>query len=311
MKIKQNSVDISKYITSVTWSGSSEQVSRELSFNIANNPTDSAFKSPTPMLGDIISFYEGKRLFVGIVTGRSKSTELGDVTVDSKDFMHYLIRDKYTGTFKNTTAEKVTDKICRYFDIKKKNIAQTKIHIKKLFAESEGAYNVIVKAYNKASIKNGKYYMPIMEGTKLSVIEKWQPSGVVLEVGNIENAEYNENSDEMVNQVAIYSEKGKKIGIIKNNQSINKYGLYQETYTKEKGVNAKKAAEKLYKRTTKEATITALGDIRAIAGRSIKIKNKATGLSGTYYITSDSHTFENGIHKMQLNIEFRKTRESI
>lgn len=311
MKIKQNSVDISKYTTSVTWSGSSEQVSRELSFNIANNPTDSAFKSPTLVLGDIISFYEGKRLFVGIVTGRSKSTELGDVTVDSKDFMHYLIRDKYTGTFKNTNAEKITDKICKYFGIKTKKITQTKIHIKKLLADSEEAYNVIVKAYNKASIKNGKFYMPIMEGTKLSVVEKWQPSGVVLEVGNIENAEYNENSDEMVNQVAIYSEKGKKIGIIKDNQSINRYGLYQETYTKEKGINAKNAAKKLYKGTTKEATITALGDIRAIAGRSIKIKNKATGLSGTYYITSDSHTFENGIHKMQLNIEFRKTRESV
>lgn len=310
MKIKQNSVDISKYITSVTWSGSSEQVSRELSFNIANNPTDSAFKSPTPVLGDIISFYEGKRLFVGIVTGRSKRTELGDVTVDSKDFMHYLIRDKYSGTFKNTTAEKITEKICRDMGISTKNIERTKIHIKKLLADSEEAYSVIVKAYNKASQKNCKYYMPIMDGTKLSVIEKWKPSGVTLEKGNIETAEYNENSDEMVNQVAIYSEKGKKIGIIKDNQSINKYGLYQETYTKEKGIK-KKAAEKLYKGTTKEATITALGDIRAIAGRSLKIKNKATGLSGTYYITSDSHTFENGIHKMQLNIEFRKTRESV
>lgn len=311
MKIKQNQVDISKYITSVTWSGSSEQVSRELSFNIANNPTDSAFKSPTPVLGDIISFYEGKRLFVGIVTGRSKSTELGDVTVDSKDFMHYLIRDKYSGTFKNTTAEKITEKICRDMGISTKNIERTKIHIKKLLADSEEAYSVIVKAYNKASQKNGKFYMPIMDGTKLSVIEKWKPSGVTLETGNIETAEYNENSDEMVNQVAIYNEKGKKIGIIKDKNSIDRYGMYQEIYTKEKGVNAKKAAEKLYKGRTKEASITALGDIRAMAGRSIKIKNKATGLSGTYYITSDSHTFENGIHKMQLNIEFKKTRESV
>lgn len=311
MNIKQNDVDISNYVTSVTWSGSSEQVSRTLSYSVANNPYDSELKSPSAALGDIIKFYEnGKRIYIGIVTSKEKKTELGDVTVDSKDFLHYLIRDKFSGTFKNSNAEKITQAVCKSVGVGTKDLAKTKIHIKKILSESDSVYNIIVKAYNKASIKNNKYYMPYMKGTKLSVKEKWKSSGVELYL-NIENAEYSENSDSMVNQVIIYNEKGKKIGVVKDQQSINQYGRYQETYTKEKGINSKTGAMKLLHGKTKEASVSAIGDVRAIAGTSIKIKDKATGLSGTYYITSDSHTWQNGVHMMSLTIRFSKNRESV
>lgn len=310
MKIKQNGIDITDYVTSITWSGSAEQVSRTLSYNVAHNPTDSKFKSPTAVLGDIITFYANKRLYVGIVTGREKKSEIGEIAIDSKDFLHYLIRDKITATFKNTTAETITKRACNKVGIKTKNLAKTKIHIKKMLAEGENVYNVIVKAYNKASKKNKKYYMPVMSGTSLSVNEKWKSSGVNLYL-NIEEASYSENSDSMVNQVAIYSEKGKRLGVVKDTSSINRYGKYTEVYTKEKGVNSRTAAKKLFEGITKEASVKAIGDVRAIAGKSIKITDKSTGLTGTYYITSDSHTWENGIHTMELNIEFKKTRESV
>ena len=311
MKVKQNDVDISTYITSVNWSGSSEQVSRTLSYNVANNPLDKDLKSPSIALGDIITFYDGgKRRYIGIATGKEKKTELGEVTVESKDFLHYLIRDKYSGTFKNTTAEKITQRVCGSVGVGTKDLVKTGIHIKKMLAENDSIYNIIVKAYNKASVKQKKYYMPYMKGTKLSVKEKWKSSGVELYL-DIENASYSENSDSMVNQVVIYNDKGKKIGVVKDQQSINRYGRYQEIYTKEKGVNSKTAAMKLFQGKTKEASVRAIGDIRAVAGTSIKIKDKTTGLVGTYYITSDSHTWENGIHMMDLTIQFGRNREAV
>ena len=311
MIVKQNDIDISSYVTSVTWSGSSEQVSRPLSYNVAHNPNDDSLKSPAAALGDIIKFYEnGKRLYLGIVTAREKKSEFGEISVNSKDFLHYLIRDKFSGTFKNTTAEKITQKVCSSVGIGTKDLAKTNIHIKKILSESDSVYNTIVKAYNKASVKNKKYYMPYMKGTKLSVKEKWKSSGVELYM-NIEEASYSENSDSMVNQVVIYNEKGKKIGIVKDQQSINQYGRYQETYTKEKGINPNTGARKLLEGKVKEASIRAIGDIAAVSGTSIKIKDIATGLSGTYYITSDSHTWQNGNHMMDLTIRFSKNRESV
>ena len=312
MKVMQNDIDISDYVTSVTWAGSSSQVSRTLSYSVANNPLDSELPSPTAALGDIVKFFddENKRRFIGIVTGREKKSELGDITVECKDFLHYLIRDKYSGTFKNTTAESITRKVCSAVGIGTKDLIKTKIHIKKLLAEGESAYSVIVKAYNKASVKQKKYYMPYMKGTKLSVKQKWKSSGVELCM-DIESASYSENSDSMVNQVAIYNDKGKKIGVVRDNESIRRYGRYQEIYTKEKGVNSKTAATKLFHGITKEASVRAIGYVEAISGNSIKITEKSTGLSGTYYITTDSHTWENGIHMMDLTIRWKRSREAV
>lgn len=310
MTIKQNDIDITSYVTSVAWSGSAEQVSRTLSFNIASNPNDKEFKAPVVALGDVIKFYDKKRLYIGIVTGRTKSSEIGEITVDSKDFLHYLIRGNLSGTYKNTTAEAITRRVCKHVGMSVDKLAKTNIHIKKMLAEGDTAYNVIVKSYNKAGRKNNKYYMPEMSGTKLSVVEKWKPCGVELYL-NIQDAEYSENSDSMVNQVVIYSEKGKRLGVIKDKNSINQYGLYTDVFTKQKGENAKTAAKKMLQGITKEASIRAIGDVRAISGRSIKIKDKATGLKGSYYIKSDSHTWQNGIHTMELNLEFKKEREDV
>lgn len=311
MKIRQNGVDITKYVTSVEWEGSSEQVSRSVTYTVANNPNDKGLHSPAAVLGDIVTFYPGeKRQYIGIVTSREKKSDLGDISVGSKDFLHYLIRDKYSGTFKNTTAEHITQRVCSAVGIKTKNLAKTGIHIKKMLAEGESIYGIIVRAYNKASVHRREYYMPKMDGTKLTVVEKWKPSGVELSV-NMESISYSENSDEMINQVVIYDSKGKKIGEVKNQQSINRYGKYQDIYTKEKGVNSKTAALKMLKGITKELSVRALGNVDAVAGTSLKIKDKATGVTGTFYITSDRHTWENGTHMMDLTLQYAKSKEVV
>lgn len=62
---------------------------------------------------------------------------------------------------------------------------------------------------------------------------------------------------------------------------------------------------------TKEASVSAIGDVRAKAGYSIKIQDKATGLSGKFYIISDSHTFEGGTHTMTLSLAWRNEKESV
>jgi hypothetical protein len=78
---------------------------------------------------------------------------------------------------------------------------------------------------------------------------------------------------------------------------------------KEDGVNSKKAAEAMLYGSTREASVEALGDIRAMSGFSIKIKDPATGLSGKFFITSDSHTFSNNIHTMSLDLAWNDSME--
>jgi hypothetical protein len=56
---------------------------------------------------------------------------------------------------------------------------------------------------------------------------------------------------------------------------------------------------------TKEASVSAIGNVKAISGYSIEINDTATGLKGKFYITDDSHTFENGTHTMSLGLAWK------
>lgn len=295
----------------VEWSGTENQCSRQISFTLPKNPYDKGFQNVNVKLGDLIYLYNGKtKIFVGTVTSRTKDAEIGSAEYVAMDFMHHLLRSNGTYKFKNTTPEKITKKVCSDVQVKTSTLAKSSTNIQKMFVEDQCAYDIIVKAYRYAKTNTGKKYMPTMNGSKVSVIVKGQSSKVLLEQGtDIISATYSDTTDNMVNKVVIYNDKLKKLGQVQNKNNIAKYGVYQQTYTKEKGVNAKTAAKGLLTGIVKEASVEAIGNINAVAGKSIEIKDKATGLVGTFYIASDTHTFENGVHTMFLGLVWKNVME--
>ena len=309
---------ITEFVETVTWEGSAEQVSRTATITMANNPYDSKMQCVLG-LGDIIYIYEAKtRIFCGVITSRERSGEIGTISYTAKDFMHYLIRSKGSYNFKNTKAETITKKVCddAQIGISNDHLYKTNVKIGKLLCDGIQLYNVIVSAYNKAARKmSSKYppvFMPAMFGYKLGVIKKGTYCGIKLvDKADITASSYSENTDNRVNQVVILDENGKKCGIQSKTSWMNKYGLYQETYKKEEKVDSKKAAKQLLCGITKEATIEAVGNIACMAGYAVKIQDSATKLCGTFYIESDSHTWENGQHKMSLTLTFSNEMEEV
>lgn len=110
----------------------------------------------------------------------------------------------------------------------------------------------------------------------------------------------------MVNVVRIYNEKGTQIGEVKNEKQVKKYGIYQQIYKKEKGVNEKTAAKNLLQGVEKRVTVNGIdGNLACIAGNGVVVCDKAAGLNGLFWIDSDTHTWENGIHTMDLELNFK------
>lgn len=299
------------YFESLTWSGTDTQCSREMSFTLPANAYRSDIGVPKLALGDVVCLYDGsKQLMAGVVTTREKSAEVGTFSYTAQDFMSYLLRSSATYKFKKHTAEYITKKICGDVKVQTVDLAKTGYSIPKLICEDMPLYDIMIKAYRKAKGHTGKKYLPIMRGRKVSVIIKGKSSGVTLtQDSNISGASYSDTVDNMIDRVRIYSEKGKKLGMVQNKKNVSKYGIYQATYTKEKKVNAKKVAKAMFEGVTKEASVTAIGDVRAVSGYSIRIQDKATGLAGKFYITSDSHTFEGGTHTMTLSLVWKNEME--
>ena len=320
MKIKWKSDGkeywITSFVSSVTWSGADTQASRSLEFDLINSPFDKAMKVPVLKGGDIVVFYDDSETarFTGRITNKTKLSEVGTRTYIARDYMHNLIQSKASYIFKKKTAEYITRAICKDMGLVIDSLVKTKKKIKKYVAQGKSPYEIITGAYKKA--KTGDKYLLVMNGSKLVVKKRGGAiEGFHLDsTKDIMNMEFTENADSMINQVAIYNKNNKKVGVVKETDWIKLYGIYQDIYEldgKKKASAAKKAeAKKQLQGIEKKITCEAIGDIRCVAGRAVTILDRATMTSAQFWIKSDSHTWENGIHTMTLELSFRSAVKS-
>lgn len=303
--------NITNVVGSTTWGGSVEQAAREVTITVLNAPNDSNITKLKLNIapGDILKLYEGDTLiFYGEVQTSEKRDEIGTVSYKARDLLDHLLRINHKQKFKNKTAEAITKELCKKYGITTGSIAATKKVIKKLIIDDSSLYDIIMTAYTKASKSTGKKYMAYMSGKKLCVkVKGTTVSNYELdEYKNLSEASYEETIENMVDQVKIYNDKGKQVGVVKNAAHIKRYGIYQSIYTKEKGVNAQTAAKNMLNGIEKKVNVSTIdGNIKCISGNAVKVTDAATGLKGIFWIQNDSHTWEGGRHTMSLELSFK------
>lgn len=304
-------LNITNVVVSTTWSGSVEQAAREATITVLNAPNDHNITKLklNIAVGDVLKLYEGDNLlFYGEVQTSEKRAEIGTISYKARDLLDHLLRINHKQKFKNKTAEAITKEICKKYGIMTGSIVATKKVIKKLIIDDSSLYDIIMTAYTKAAKSTGKKYMAYMNGKKFCVkVKGTTVSNYELdEYKNLSAASYEESIENMVDQVKIYTDKGKQVGVVKNAGHIKRYGIYQSIYTKEKGVNAQTAAKNMLNGIEKKVNVDAIsGNIKCIAGNAVKVHDAATGLKGVFWIQNDTHTWENGQHKMSLELSFK------
>lgn len=314
MKLKWKENDITKYVTSITWSGSARQAARTVAFSVAYSPNDKSVETLDIKLGDKIVFYPDssqKVHFVGAVTERNKSSDAGELQYTAKDHMIHLLRSNGTYRFRNKTPEKITEMVCKDIGINVRKLAKTGLVLNKLFFQERPYYEIIMAAYTKVYRKNKKPYIAQMNGDALEVIEKGKtiPGFHIKQGERILESSYSENTDDMVNRVYVYNSSNKKIGILTNARWANMYGIFQSAITVDSG-NGKQEAMNELKGISKSASLTSTGDYRCVSGLGVIIEDSRTGLKGRFWIESDSHEWKNGSYTMKLDLEFKNIMDT-
>lgn len=308
--------DITEVVSSVSWGGSVSQAARTAEITVLNAPDDKNIEQLKLGIGagDIIKLYENEEtIFFGEVQTAEKLGQYGTVTYSCMDLLSHLLKSTAVYNFENTTAEDITRKVCADFEIETGEIAASKAPIKKMIVDGSTIYDIIMQAYTKASRQTGELYICRMTGSKLSVEVKGTEvqNFVLAEEYNITNSTYQETIENMVNVVKIYDDTGKQIGEVKNDDWIQKYGIYQQIYKKEKGINEVTAATNMFIGIEKKVTLDGIdGDLKCIAGNAVEVQDKATGLDGIFWIDSDTHIWENGTHIMNLELNFKNIMDS-
>jgi hypothetical protein len=303
------SMEITSLCSSIQWSGDVQQAARKVELEVIASAYDKNAPRISMPPGSLISLVEDgdKEIFQGFVFMQEKDFGSQTTKVLCYDAMIYLTKSKASYNFQDTTAEQITQRLCKDFGITPGNIAATGIKQSHIFI-GKTPYEIITEAYENASKQNNKHYVFVMKKGKLYIAEKgYLKVDYLLDPGaNISSSRYSESIENMINTVKIYDEKGNIVGKRQNDEWVKLYGILQEAYQQESEKDPVTVADNMLKGVERNGEIQALGNTNCITGNAVQVKECYSGIQGLFYISSDSHTWKNNLYTMQLTLDFDK-----
>lgn len=305
MIIKHKGEDITRLVKRIEWSGSRLQAARSLSFEMVQDQRDTNLPNHPIDNGETVYGYDEEKnlVFQGNVFRVEKDVQASKVSIRAFDNLYILSKSKTTRKFVDMRAEDIARSICSEMGIKPGNIIATGEPLS-FIATRKSGYQIILIAYTEAAKKTKKKYAMVMDGDKLDVIEKgtlikdYEANGY----NNVLNGKYSESIEDMVNKVMVTDQNGNVTGYQSKDDQIKKYSMIQDVYKSSPKANAQQEIEALFKGPDRAGVIECLGDYRVKAPYSIQVQEQL--FKGQFWIKSDSHIFEGGMHTMKLELEF-------
>lgn len=307
--------DITGLVTTGTWSGDYKQAARHFNFTVVNSPTDFYLPKLQVATGNMIRLYDenGTERYRGYAFCAERKRSSQSIDVTTYDGLTYFARNKATYNFKSMTPEAISARLCSDFGVPVGALASTGIPISQIY-KGQALYDILMKAYTIAAQQNGKKYMVTINQGALTVVEKGSVTTDYFASSdtNITDATFSESIESMVNRVKIYDKNQNLIGSVENSDDITSYGLLQDVYEQQSDKNAYTAAQSMLKSIARDGKISCISGVwDCITGNAIKVKEPFTGLTGLFYIDTDSHKFENGQHTMDLTLSFQNMMNSM
>lgn len=251
-------------------------------------------------LGEIIEF-NGTEYHIFTKNIDSEGLQMELICFDK---LIYLKKNQASYNFKNKTPESIANKICNEFNIKINKIHSTGINVSRIFRGVD-LYTIIQTGYTLASEKTkDKYYMYYDNGLVIKKAFEEKATSLI-EGKNIIKVSHSENLENMINAITVYNENQEKIKEIKNDSWIEMYGKLSVSFEKSKDGEQEDYKSKL-KDIDRTLSCECLGDFTLTTGKCVEITEKDTNIKGLFYIKSDTHNFENGLHITSLDLSFKK-----
>lgn len=308
--------DISNYVIQATWSGDTDQAARKLEFTIAYNTAekDAAFVPLNLLLGGIIEASDVDEaietpIFIGRIFFRKRASDSFTFEFTCYDNMVYLAKSNIRANFKDIDVTSAVKQVCGSIGLETADNIPSIPTVVNFIADDKSGTEVLQMLFDKAKADRGKNYRAISIGGKITVVERGETieNYIADSSANVISAEHSESLEDMVNKVVAVNDDGSVGQIFTTDDEIGKYGTIQKIYKIQppksgESVDNVTAAKALLKAPKEESSLKALGNIQCISGYAITVQEEQ--LKGKFTIKSDTHHFENGIHTMDLTLEY-------
>ncbi|MEV5028497.1 XkdQ/YqbQ family protein [Paenibacillus sp. LPE1-1-1.1] len=302
---------IEEIVQDVEWSGDVKQAYRTLNISLLNT-LDGKTRVTNFEVGRELRFYsEGAEIFRGIIF-RSDVDHSGNMRLTAYDESVYLTKNTDTRKFSNVTASQIVRQLCTEFGVAVGTIADTNYVIPKLILRDMTLWNMITTALTVTRKQTGRRYFVYASGGRLNLAERRDRKATYLleSTSNLQTASYSQSIEDLRNQVRVIGgkEEAPIIASASNSVSAARYGTMQHLEradSEAKTAEIRQLADQLLRDLNvidDEASITALGYNDTYAGVSVYVYDAMTGITGNYYVSSDTHTYSNGMHTMSLTL---------
>lgn len=298
--------NITQLCRSIAWCGDYRNAARTLSYSPVVSADDIHLpRAPTELGGSVQFWRESDLLMDAFALERTRDSLGHTIDVTAYDRGLYLTRNSDFRRVEKQTAEAVTASLCGKFGIPAGELAATGVPITRNFL-GVTLYKIIMTMYSLASDQTGKQYRIRFRGRNLEVVEmKQSDESLILKPGsNLLSCVTKESASAMTNSVAIYDDQYNLVTTQEDGEAVKLYGLMQAAVRsgayEDPGGHAKQILKENGLKTT--ITVNALGNLKLITGNTVVVEEPVTGVSGLFWIISDTHRWQQGIYQTKLTL---------
>lgn len=303
--------DMSELVGKVTWGGRKGSAARYVTVTLLDDDGWKHARSGIDVTrGNQCAFYwEGKELFRGILM-QQKQSEKKTMSVKAYDNGIYLSNNKDTFNYTNKKASEIFVDICSRFQLPYTTVADTVYVIPELPKPKTTAFDAILDALSLTFKATGIRYYVMSSGGNLSLIRRrenllqW-----VIETGvNLESYDYSVSIEKIKTRIKLLSKEDTVVAEAANAELEKLIGVFQDIDKPDDNMEQANITDMVkamldeQSLPDKSLSISALGLPDVISGVGVFATIKELGISKSFYIDEDTHTFEGNHHMMKLKL---------
>lgn len=297
--------DFAQLVQTMSWSGSVRQTARELSATLAV-PRDGSVTPPALREGAYLTLRRaGETVFTGPLLTATTSSQDSLVDLSALDRGRFLVGNEGWYSFSGVTPETAAAAIARDYGIPVGALAAAGVSVSRKFP-GVALDKIIRTLYGLAGEQSGKRYLVRFTGAgALEVVEK--PSAASLSIVSTMAVTNTWDITNLQNSVAIRTQEGALVRRVEDGASVALNGQLEHVITQRDGEDAGKEAQAWLEDNglQQNLTVETLGDPRLITGAAVLLRDTGSGVSGLFWIDSDTHTWKNGQYYCKLTLNFR------
>ena len=312
--------DVSELVSTVKWSGRKGAAARTLSVTFIDDGGYGHDRAGVDVEEGhrCIYYRDGAELFRGMFMRQSQSGRKSMAAV-AYDMAISLANNRDTFNYSGKTASEVFIDVCKRFGIPcdEGGVADTGYRIPELPKPKATGWDAICDALSLTHKATGVRYYPKCGGGTMRLLERrrnifqW-----VVETGvNLEDYTLTKSTENVRSRIKLLSKEGAVLAEAADRGLEQKLGIFQDIESVNDEMNTGQLNEFVQsvlegrKKPDRALTVSALGITDVITGAGVFAAIKELGISATFYVEEDTHTFQGQYHNMSLKLVWASDAE--